>query len=74
VPDCPQKINIPDIFDTLNKELIFNDVPGAKFGYGWATNSGGKASDCVECGQCEDVCPQKIKIIDNLKVAVKKFE
>ncbi|MDR0905576.1 MAG: aldo/keto reductase [Oscillospiraceae bacterium] len=74
VPDCPQKINIPDIFDTLNKELIFNDVPGAKFGYGWATNSGGKASDCIECGQCENVCPQKIKIIDNLKIAVKRFE
>jgi predicted aldo/keto reductase-like oxidoreductase len=74
VPDCPQKINIPDIFDTLNKELIFNDAPGAKFGYGWATNSGGKASDCVECGQCEAVCPQKIKIIDNLKLAVKRFE
>ena len=64
---CPKEINIPDIFGAMNKYLVFDHLQGAKDSYGFATKNGGKATDCIGCGQCESVCPQHIKIIDELK-------
>jgi len=74
-PECPQKIFIPDIFNAMNTEFIYNDANGAKRGYMMAQMFGSaKASACIECGACEAVCPQKIEIIKTLKEAVAKFE
>lgn len=35
---------------------------------------GAKASECIACGACETVCPQKIQIIDELKRVVTTLE
>lgn len=69
VKGCPMNINIPGIFGSVNTYLVYNNLAGAKGGYGWATNNGAKASACIECGQCEAVCPQHISIIEELKKA-----
>ena len=37
-------------------------------------NEHGKPLDCIECGQCERVCPQKLLIISNLKKVAEEFE
>ena len=47
---------------------------GAVGNYSFATRTGGKASDCIACGQCEAACPQHIEIIEELKKAVEMFE
>lgn len=74
VKGCPQQINIPGIFEAMNTQLVFNNFESAKGNYSWNTRNGAKASDCIQCGQCEAACPQHIKIIDQLKQAAAMFE
>ena len=64
---CPQNISIPDIFTAYNQWKVYQALTAAKRFYGFMTRNGGKASDCIACGQCESVCPQSISIIEELK-------
>jgi hypothetical protein len=72
--DCPQQIAIPEIFTAYNQWKVYQALAPSKRSYGFATRSGVKASDCVECGQCESVCPQSIAVIEELKNAAKVFD
>ena len=66
---CPQKINIPGVFDAYNLYKVYGNITPAKNSYGFATRRGGKAGDCIGCAACEKICPQRIAIIDELKNA-----
>lgn len=74
VDGCPQKINIPGVFSALNNLMLYNNEEGAKGMYDRSTKDGGKASDCVQCGNCEAHCPQHIEIIETLKKAAAQME
>jgi predicted aldo/keto reductase-like oxidoreductase len=74
IKDCPEHIHIPMIFEAMNTKLVYDNLEGAKGSYFWATLKRGKASDCIECGQCETACPQHIKIIDELKRVAESLE
>ena len=67
VKGCPQGIPIPGVFSAMNTHLIYGNTERAKGNYGFATRGKGKASDCIQCGQCESVCPQHISIIQELQ-------
>ena len=71
---CPMSIDIPGIFRAMNQYLIYGNLNGAKGMYGWATGGRSKASDCVQCGQCEAACPQHIGIIEELVKAAELLE
>ena len=71
---CPQNVAIPGIVKAMNNQFIYGNVAGAKGNYAFATSGGGVASKCIGCGACEAVCPQHIKIVDELKKAVEMFE
>ncbi len=71
---CPQQIAIPDVFSAYNLYKVYGRLAPARRHYRFATRSGAKASDCVECGQCESVCPQSIAVIEELKNAAKVLE
>jgi predicted aldo/keto reductase-like oxidoreductase len=73
VKGCPQEIAIPDIFDTMNQYLVFGNLETAKSLYGFCTQNGHTAGTCVECGQCESVCPQHIGIMQELKRVTATF-
>ena len=63
---CPMNIPIPEIFNVANRKKgspRFRTVRE----YNIVTQDKGKASDCVECGQCEETCPQHLPITELLK-------
>ena len=74
VAACPMNILIPDVFSCLNDKKLFNSWQGEYFYNCVYTKKGGKASDCIECGACEDACPQKLPIRDLLKKVALEFE
>jgi len=63
---CPQTIDIPGIFSAMNEHLGNGQTVPARAWYAEATAEGGRASDCISCGQCEAACPQHLPIIDLL--------
>ena len=71
---CPQQIMIPDIFKAVNLQLGRGRLEEAKAAYEAAASEGRRASNCIECGQCESVCPQGIPVIKELKRAAEMFE
>ena len=73
VEGCPQQIRIPDIFAAMNKQLGNGQMAAAKEAYDHVAPEGHRASDCIECRQCEGACPQHLPITDLLKKAGEMF-
>ena len=73
VEGCPQQIRIPDIFAAMNKQLGNGQMEEARGSYFLAAPEGHRASDCIECRQCESACPQHLPITDHLKLAAEMF-
>ncbi len=71
---CPMQIPIPEIFGSMNRNLVFDELEGARRDYAWRTANTGKASECIQCGQCESQCPQHIEIIDWLAKCAQVLE
>lgn len=74
VEGCPQKISIPDLFACLNTKRIFHDWNAAYYYNTVHTVQNGKASSCVQCGQCEQACPQHLPIRALLETVAEEFE
>lgn len=75
---CPKNIAIPQYFSLYN-EIMREDMEKKGWtvsftNYNILTQTHGKASDCIACGQCEQICPQHLTIIDCLKNVSGKFE
>ena len=66
---CPMGIPIPDIFTVENRKKGSPEFR-TKREYTIVTQGKGKASDCIQCGQCEDACPQHLPIIELLQGCV----
>lgn len=69
---CPNGVFIPRNFNIWNQLAMFKNPTAVKFQ--WADlEESQKAGSCVECGECESKCPQKISIIENLKEVAKEM-
>ena len=77
-PGCPMNIAIPKYFSLYNEDMRERlDEKGWTINftnYDVLTQKFGKASDCVECGQCAEACPQHLPIMDYLKDVAAHYE
>jgi predicted aldo/keto reductase-like oxidoreductase len=62
---CPEGVQIPKNFALFNDFHMLND-PAAKLRYQRLLSDVSKASNCIQCGQCEPLCPQGIPIMAEL--------
>lgn len=74
VAGCPKNIPIPDLFACMNAKKQYVEGRNSDFYYGVHTTKRGRASDCIACKQCEDVCPQHLPIVDLLCDVSKVFD
>ena len=73
---CPAKINIPDSFMAYNTSYSIGRLTGM---HQYITTAGGfipvySVANCIKCGKCEKLCPQKIPIIETLKDVRSRME
>ena len=73
---CPKNIAIPKYFALYNaeKQATPQFFSTQKTYYKNYAQVYGKASECVECRQCERRCPQHIEIVNHLKDVAATFE
>lgn len=71
---CPSKITIPDLFACLNAKRVFHNWNTDYYYHNVHTVKNGKASECIKCGRCEQVCPQHLPIRKLLTEVAGEFE
>lgn len=71
--DCPAGVKIPEIMSLMNLEKMTEDREFVKGLYDWQAKDG-YASQCTQCGNCEEMCPQGINIIELLEEAADAYE
>lgn len=76
---CPAGINIPEAFKNLNDYHMFSKTEAKLFHasfLGWQTKDRKPhwTGSCLNCGKCEERCPQNIPVREVFKEVRKKLE
>lgn len=72
---CPREIAIPEYFALYNNMARTTGSFSSQASYyNNLSLRYGKASECVDCRQCEQVCPQHLAVRTYLKMVAEKFE
>jgi predicted aldo/keto reductase-like oxidoreductase len=62
---CPNGVNIPGNFALYNMSKMYDTLEAERSAYAriLGHEQDAQASRCVQCGRCEEICPQHIEII-----------
>lgn len=63
---CPAGVNIPECFGIWNTYHIYENVQETQRRWNKELPEKEKANNCIKCGKCEQVCPQKLSIREDL--------
>jgi predicted aldo/keto reductase-like oxidoreductase len=64
---CPNGVDIPANFSLMNLHRVYGVTETAKERYARLVARKASAGQCLECGECEPKCPQRIPIMEQLK-------
>ena len=64
---CPAGVDIPGCFKAWNTYHMYQNYNVVKWSWEKAIGEAKQAKNCIKCGKCEKVCPQKIQIRENLE-------
>ena len=70
---CPMGIDIPSFFSCYNSKVMFGR-PQSSERYAELIKDGAGPRDCVACGQCEEVCPQHLRVRSLLRDVAEEFD
>jgi hypothetical protein len=59
---CPNGVAIPQVFDLYNLAMIHEEPRHSRMAYGYFVPEPARANHCQSCQECEEKCPQKIKV------------
>ncbi len=71
---CPMEISIPTFIRRYNHFVTYDNQELSKNIFGFELKNAMKASDCIECGACEEICPQHLPIRELLKKVSSELE
>ncbi len=71
---CPAGVDIPGCFRIWNTYHVYENENEAKWRWMNEITDAQKAKNCVQCGKCEQVCPQHISIREDLKKLQKELD
>lgn len=66
---CPSGVRIPNVFELYNNKSVYGSAYESIKSYKNLIDGKEDASSCIECGLCEEACPQNLPIISLLKDA-----
>lgn len=64
---CPAGVNIPGSFGVWNEYHVYGNVSDTVWSWTKEIPDEAKPKNCIKCGKCEKVCPQKISIRKDLE-------
>ena len=72
---CPKEIGVSGSFTAMNYLTLYGSKAQARHQEEWLVGGHGRkpATECVKCGKCEEVCPQHIKIREELEKVAEKL-
>lgn len=69
---CPNGVDIPAVFRNWNTYYKFRNFSMVERGWNHLSEDS-KPASCIECGQCEEQCPQHLDIRNDLKKAAEQL-
>ena len=66
---CPAGVDIPGCFAVWNNYHVYQNYSAVKWCWEEDMGDAKQAKNCIKCGKCEQVCPQKIAIREDLERA-----
>lgn len=71
---CPAGVDIPACFSAWNTYHMYQNYNAVSWKWEHDIGTEKQAKNCVKCGKCEAVCPQKISIREDLSKVQKDLE